>query len=81
MNNRFQRIRECRLPTIRAALLALSGGGLVGPLAETVEMTVKVVVTRQPDLVTQAKYDEYYQIYQEAYFAQLPFFEKTARIE
>lgn len=75
----------CLLNTVEttalgAALLALQGAGLATTLDEAVEMTVKVLETREPDPLNHARYDEYYQIYRAAYFALLPVFEKAARI-
>jgi len=63
-----------------AALLALHGAGLTASLNEAVEMTVKVVETREPNPLTHAQYNEYYQIYRAAYFALLPVFEQAARV-
>ena len=63
-----------------AALLALDGAGMVGSLAQAVQAAVKTVETREPNPVSQARYQDYYQVYRKAYFALLPVFEFAAHI-
>ena len=63
-----------------AGLLALAGVGLVGSLEEAVELAVQVVERREPDPATQARYEDFYQLYREAYFSLLPVFDQATRI-
>ena len=63
-----------------AALLALDGAGLVNSLEEAVDANVQVVERRDPDPRAVARYEEYYQLYRELYFALEPVFTKAAQI-
>jgi xylulokinase len=63
-----------------AGILALAGSGLIGSLAEAVELTTHVVETREPDTKTREIYEHYYQLYRATYFSLLPVFEKAASI-
>ncbi len=63
-----------------AAILALAGSGLTGSLPEAVNLTTRVIETREPDARTHAAYDEYYQLYRTTYFSLLPAFEQAAKI-
>jgi xylulokinase len=64
-----------------AALLAIAGSGLASSFSEAVDICVKVVETRDPDPITQEKYEKYYQLYRSTYFALEPIFEQAAKIE
>lgn len=63
-----------------AAMLALVGAGACGSLAQAVESVVRIVETIDPHPETQARYEDYYQLYRSAYFALLPVFEQAARL-
>ena len=63
-----------------AGILALAGSGLIGSLAEAVQLTTHVVETRDPDPVNQKLYEEYYQLYRDTYFSLLPVFERASKI-
>ncbi len=63
-----------------AGILALAGSGLIGSLAEAVNLATHVIETREPHSKTRAKYEEYYQLYRATYFSLLPVFEQAANI-
>jgi xylulokinase len=63
-----------------AAMLALVGVGLCGSLEEAASLVVRIVETREPDPITQARYEQYYQLYRATYSALLPVFEQASRI-
>lgn len=63
-----------------AGILALAGSGLVGSLAEAVDLATHVVETREPDRETRTAYEDYYQLYRATYFSLLPVFEQAAKI-
>jgi len=63
-----------------AAMLALVGVGAGVSLAQASELTVRIVETVDPQPETQARYEDYYQLYRSAYFALLPVFEQAARL-
>ncbi len=61
-----------------AGLLALVGAGFVSSLEEAVEVAVKVVERREPDPINRARYEEFYELYRQAYFTLLPVFDRAA---
>ena len=64
-----------------AAILALTGSGLVDSLDEAVHLTTHVVETRDPNPETHRLYEEYYQLYRASYFSLLPVFEQASKID
>ena len=64
-----------------AALLALVGAGAYAKLSEACERVVRIVERLEPRPRNHAAYEEYYQLYRQAYFSLLPVFEKAARIK
>jgi xylulokinase len=63
-----------------AGILALVGAGLIGSLAEAVDLTTHIIETSEPHARTHAIYEEYYQLYRATYFSLLPVFEQAANI-
>jgi xylulokinase len=63
-----------------AGILALTGSGLIDSLDEAVQLTTRVIETRDPDLETHKIYEEYYQLYRASYFSLLPVFEQASKI-
>lgn len=64
-----------------AAILALTGSGLIDSLSEAVSLTTHVIETRAPEVGRRAAYEEYYQLYRSTYFSLLPVFEQAAKIK
>jgi xylulokinase len=63
-----------------AAMLALVGSGEYATLTEAAERIVRLVETVQPQPKVASRYEEYYRLYRDAYFALLPVFERAARL-
>jgi len=64
-----------------AAMLALVGVGLCASLEEAARQAVHIVEVRDPNPETQARYEEFYQLYRATYHALLPVFDQAARIQ
>jgi xylulokinase len=64
-----------------AGILALTGSGMIGSLQEAIDLTTRVVETRDPNPETRKIYEDYYQLYRSSYFSLLPVFEQAARIQ
>jgi xylulokinase len=64
-----------------AAMLALVGIGAFASLSDAAERVVRIVDAErvEPDRSVQARYEECYRFYREAYFALLPVYERAAR--
>lgn len=63
-----------------ASLIAKVGAGMDKCLEDAVSASVHVIETREPDQILHQRYEQYYQIYREAYFAMMPVFKKASRI-
>jgi xylulokinase len=66
--------------SLGAAILALAGSHQMNSLQEAISATVKVIETSYPNPETQTRYEEFYHLYRSAYFALLPVFEESAKI-
>jgi xylulokinase len=64
-----------------AGMLALVGCGACASLSEAAGMAVKIVETIDPRPEVSARYEAFYQIYRDTYFALLPVFKKAAQIQ
>ena len=62
-----------------AAFLALVGFGVYASLTEASEHMVRIAHRLEPNLETQARYQEAYQQYRRLYFSLLPVFEKVSQ--
>jgi xylulokinase len=63
-----------------AGMLALVGVGLCASLEEAARQTVHIVEVRDPHPETQARYEEFYQLYRATYQALLPVFDQAAQL-
>jgi xylulokinase len=63
-----------------AGMLALVGMGLSTSLEEAAKCAVRIIDILEPDVNSQRRYEEYYQLYQATYHALLPVFDQLARI-
>jgi xylulokinase len=63
-----------------AAILALTGSGMIDSLDEAIHLSTHVIETRDPNPKTRKVYEDYYQLYRTSYFSLLPVFEQAAKI-